>query len=321
MRPAQVRWRTATVAILLVTDVVLLGLILADAASATPEPEGVWARLAVSTTNLEDVSCVDDWHCVAVGGSVLWTSDAGRTWHAATTPARRGVHSVSCPTSQVCYGVNNSGEVVKTSDGGRSWWLLTVLQADSSDISCPTADDCFTDDGFESHDGGNSWRYTIRLFGRGIECPSSSLCYVAGPTQSTHGQILANRGNGWVPQVISEKFLTAISCRSEEACVAVGGGGYGTNILRTTDGQRWTVEYSTVKPENLFDVSCPTLKTCFAVNGTASVIATRNGGRTWSRQSTATTGWLFGISCPSPRTCIGVGGSMEGGVIVRYQLT
>lgn len=293
--------------------------------SAPSELRGTWADThALVTATLYDVSCADPSHCVAVGaaGIILRTGNGGISWAADSPGNQHSLIGVSCPSSTVCFAVTNYGEVLSTLDGGQTWSLSTLSDSSINDISCPTTVDCFTASGFETHDGANGWHQTSKLGAVNIECPARTVCYAARETETTHGEIVANRTNGWSRQAVTPRFLNAISCSGIDSCIAAGGGAWGSNILRTVDGQKWSVQYVTASGQTLFDVGCMTVDSCAVVDGTANVLATMNHGQTWTTQSTGLAGRLYAISCPSSDSCFAVGSapnSIGGGIIVHYQ--
>jgi len=351
-----IHWQTPSLFIAIITLVAVTGAVLADAprwpfkaapsnsqssnaipfgpgpspdatpwpATASSPPPGRWMmqNTAVSAM-LVDISCVDASHCIAVGaaGLIVSTADAGNTWtpgHSGTTHPLAGV---SCPSPTVCYAVSNSGELFKTGDAGLTWTISTLRNRMPLAISCPTTADCLTADGFETHDGGDSWKQASRIGALNVACPTSSRCY-AVRNQLGHGVILGRNGGGWTLQTVTPYFLNAVLCTSVNTCVAVGGGASGSNILTTSDGRSWTVRQHEAIRQTLLDVGCATGDTCFVVDGTANVLATTDQGQTWAWQSTGLVGSLYAISCPASDSCFAVGAgpaATGGGLVAHYQ--
>lgn len=101
---------------------------------------------------------------------------------------------VSCPSPTVCFAANNWGEVIKTVDGGQTWSMLSTLDDISIfDISCATTLNCATANGFQTDNGGISWRQASSLGAVNIECPASNVCYGAAE-RNTQGAILVESG-------------------------------------------------------------------------------------------------------------------------------
>lgn len=322
-------WQFTTVMVLLLTALILTGLVIQTHPVAThpsvvrPKPSGTWTTPSTAVPQtLFDVSCAGGGHCVAVGGTILWTSDGGRSWASGKPAGRHNMLRVSCPSPTVCFAANNWGEVIKTVDGGQTWSMLSTLDDISIfDISCATTLNCATANGFQTDNGGISWRHASSLGAVNIECPASNVCYAAAE-RNTQGAILVNRGDGWSTETVTPRFLDAISCSDADTCLAVGGGAWGTDILRIAKGQTWRVQRLTTKAQTLFDVGCLTIDSCVVVDGTADVLGTTDHGQTWNVQATGLHGYLYGISCSSGDFCIAVGAapvSVGGGLIARYQ--
>ena len=292
--------------------------------AASSPPAGRWMvqNTAVSAV-LVDISCADGSHCIAVGaaGVIVSTSDAGNTWSTGRSGTTHALAGLSCPSLTVCYAVTNFGELLKTADAGLTWSISVLRNRTPFAIACATNADCVTADGYETHDGGGSWRQRSRLGAINVACPVSSRCY-AVRNQLDHGVIVGRSGDGWTLLTVTPYFLNAVACISVNTCVAVGGGESGSNILTTGDGQSWTVRQHEAIRQTLLDVGCATGDTCFVVDGTANVLATTDQGQTWAWQSTGLLGSLYAISCPASDSCFAVGGgppATGGGLVAHYQ--
>ena len=125
--------------------------------------------------------------------------------------------------------------------------------------------------------------------------------------------------------------LTAVSCSSDTACVAVGV--VGTRALAERwDGTSWRVLTMAVPTDSssLAGVSCSSAVSCVAVGSAygpspATALVERWNGSTWTRQRTARVGHarstrLTGVSCPSARVCVAVGVSEVGSVVHERSL-
>jgi hypothetical protein len=126
--------------------------------------------------------------------------------------------------------------------------------------------------------------------------------------------------------------LTAVSCSSDTACIAVGV--IGTRALTEHwDGSSWRV-LSMSSPSgssSLAGVSCRSGGSCIAVGSAfverspATALVERWNGSTWSRQRTPRVGHarsarLTGVSCPSARVCVAVGVAAVGSVVHERSL-
>jgi photosystem II stability/assembly factor-like uncharacterized protein len=103
---------------------------------------------------LYGVSCPAAHTCVAVGtnGTILRTSDGGRSWPRVPTPLRPGqadLNAVACAGNGVCRAVGGGsngkeGVVLWSGDAGRTWQVeplpnVAALYA----IACPRTDLCY----------------------------------------------------------------------------------------------------------------------------------------------------------------------------------
>ena len=118
--------------------------------------------------------------------------------------------------------------------------------------------------------------------------------------------------------------LTGVACPSPNSCFAVG---YDTTAARTKslvkhwNGSSWAIMRS-LDPKrsastNLTAVSCPSVKSCFAVGSytiahNPRTLAEHWNGKSWAIMSTinpnhSASTVLNGVSCPSPKSCFAVG--------------
>ncbi|GAC1433132.1 MAG: hypothetical protein NVSMB65_06890 [Chloroflexota bacterium] len=64
---------------------------------------------------------------------------------------------------------------------------------------------------------------------------------------------------------------------------------------------------SALIPPALYDVSCPSARTCYVVGYHGTIYGTADGGRSWTQENARTTWGLRGITCLSASTCWAVG--------------
>ena len=144
--------------------------------SGYPRP-GWEARPTGSTARLRGLAAVD--HDVAWtaggGGTVLRTTDGGRTWHPASPPGAAGlefrdVEAFDADTAVVlAIGESDASRVYRTEDGGRSWTLAFRNEDPRAFYDCMAFSDhrrglAVSDpvDGrfrvLSTEDGGRSWK-------------------------------------------------------------------------------------------------------------------------------------------------------------------
>jgi len=171
----------------------------------------------------------------------------------------------------------------------------------------------------------------------GVSCPSPVICIAVGYyTNGSNIEVtLAEHWNGktWAirptptPAGARSSGLTAVSCPSASACIAVGGytaaSGMGVPLAEHWNGTGWAIQ-PTPTPTGALSgalnaVSCPSATICTAVggdtnsSGTGVTLAERWNGSGWAVQATPdTSGFSFnalsGVSCPSALACTAVGG-------------
>jgi photosystem II stability/assembly factor-like uncharacterized protein len=292
-----------------------------------------WVRRNVprgsELAGLNDVSCIDESHCTAVGGylapgpafefkPLIVTTDDGASWSRVSAPelgADSILHSIDCVTALRCRAVGSLGRrtlVLRTSNGV-NWFREASPSAGTGDNVLQS-----------------------------IDCVSNAHCTAVGhfdpvPGNATRSRTLVVRLNGGPPWTAvpspnpapsqSGSFLDEVSCVTPTTCVAVGGvrpasaAGGRAFILRTTDGTTWT--RSATPPATgeieVVGVDCQTATACTAT-GTVwdatynralrNMILRTTNGTSWSSpspESEKTGRALLGVSCTSEVTCLSVG--------------
>ena len=265
------------------------------------------------------VSCSSSHACMAVGGYATKSHPGGtvplaeawngKTWRVKATPRPTGesaLGSVSCRSATRCMAVG---------EGGTS-----------------------TNNAFSEAWNGRSWsiKRTPRLPGttysvlNSVSCVSVRVCMAVGDYQthqSSRSRTLAELWNGkkWArratPNPVSGangNSLNGVSCRSANACVAVG-----VDLAETWNGKVWTRAAIGDDPAHtvrvLEGVSCRATNACVAVGfgestspAIGSTLAERWTGDQWAVETTpspegAVESDLDGVSCSSPSACVAVG--------------
>lgn len=201
------------------------------------------------------------------------TGDGSWRWQN-PLPQGNSLRGISCPATNLCYAVGDSGTILKTTDGGASWL------GQSSGVSTSLAS---------------------------IECPSPAICYAL----SSYGKLLrtSNGGASWSSQELSTKssfYVAGLSCPSTQECYIVGN--YGLIVATADGGETWQEQESGIS-ESLVDVSCPNVATCYAV-GVDGIILKRSGNSGWSKQTSNVSDLLLDISCPTVSACLITGYSV-----------
>jgi photosystem II stability/assembly factor-like uncharacterized protein len=300
--------------------------------------------------NLTGISCVSPRVCMVTGdiddvsgGSVIGTTDGGRTWQQLTAPPGVGaLAAVSCATSVICEvagsGNGDAGAVYGTTDGGKSWTIQSAVIGGGFflAIACPSIEVCEAtgNEGmiFGTVNGGASWSQqkvppSADLV-NGISCPSITTCeavgYGVGAIRTSDG------GTDWLPQALpsSVQELSGVSCYSLTHCVAVGidsthSGRREIGVLVSTDdgGVTWIRRNIPTGIDDLTSVACRPSGMCEAVGlGSTAIIGSTDGGRMWTPQVVPGSPYLLSVACPGLRKCEAVGQKANDDVAV-YRTT
>src|SRR5579859_7996269 len=88
-----------------------LAAVLGCAAGASTVPAGWSAERSGTTATLDDVGCLTATHCFAVGaaGTLLATTDGGRSWHHTASPTRAPLYRIACAAPASCYVLARPG--------------------------------------------------------------------------------------------------------------------------------------------------------------------------------------------------------------------
>jgi hypothetical protein len=242
-------------------------------------------------------------------------SAAARRWALAPAPRSTLIDSlaaVSCSSARACTAVGSGaapGPIAAERWDGKRWQVVrlpTPPKAIASELG-------------------------------GVSCVNAGACEAVGfsDTGSFYAGVavpLADRWNGrhWKLQTMPPPgpvaSLSAVSCASADACMAVGN--WGTDdvdqalLAERWNGKRWSSVRmrSPAGPAeiDMNSVSCPSANACIAVGDYTPPglwqlpLAERWNGRSWSIEKTIdpnrradTT--LSSVSCPSRRECVAVG--------------
>ena len=243
---------------------------------------------------VESISCSSVTACTIAGTSAgpvsLTTEDGGRTWVTHRLPIEvRNLADLSCSGPRTCTAVGTSLslhgplEAATTIDGGVTWTTSEI----SSDP-----------DGWAAR----------------LSCGPGGPCAVAGPAVSENTVSVRRAGGStWTAHGLpaGPSVLSAVSCATTTACVAVGAG----VALRSQDGGADWSTATTPPPtgDSLTVVTCASATTCLAGGwrptsgaGVAStILRSTDDGATWH----ASTGVpadprITAIACPTATTCV-----------------
>lgn len=260
------------------------------------------------TPQLNDVTCLDAMHCLAVGGStVLVTADGGMTW--TSEFAGQDLSAVTCVNESDCIagGWNASWRVgsAAVSTNGGATWQESVDDPPLQSLGC-TSTFCVGSGlgiAFSSGDDGETWQHfglpdDLDASLNSVVCLSTTTCIVVG--QNLQGNT--------DPTATAAAFMT------------------------TDDGQEWTNISPSFPPatSGMAELACPSSDTCYALgypnldNDALVAAMTTDSGEDWTSVSGPTgvtlgmpysfdDGFGFnGLSCYSTTACVVVGQGASG---------
>lgn len=272
-------------------------------------PESSWnlsAQPAGFSDGLQGVACPTTTNCIAVGGSLIATSETdGATWTYQSTPDNQsGLQAVACGSASTCVAV-----------GGTT----------GSYAPNPLALAYFTTNGATWDTASLPGGITIL---RGVSCSGPSACFAVGETSTGAGVVVltSNGGATWTTSTLPPGIgpLYTASCTSPTTCV-IGGGVlnqqtaiYDGYILVTTDtGASWTSAQLPASTGSITAINCDSASDCVALTYTqvntvtypgATALVSTDGGGSWSDgQMLAGVANINDVSCSSVMNCTAVG--------------
>ena len=280
---------------------------------------------------LESVSCIRPHHCVAVGYTLGGVPNGlghgafveawnGSSWSVQPTPSAAGqieLHSVSCTSLRNCVAVGLESPLLNTNIrqplierwNGANW---TIDQQASPSV---LSDAC-----------GTVCPDLSRVLA-GVACASASACEAVGSTDTSQGSTtFAESWNGtsWATTPTANPApappsdtLTAVSCKTPTACVAVGSG-QNKVFAERWDGKRWSVQGTTRgSAPTANGISCISGSGCEIVgfraessdNGTTRPQAWLWNGLRWAAQNPPglSSASLESVACPTVSDCFAAG--------------
>ena len=251
----------------------------------TSDGGGTWASVAgpnqlTSSIGVTVLACTTAESCVAVasdpadqsGAAVAFvTNDGGATWTDSVLPTDFVPTGLQCVSGELCVasGFSQSpdgsstippGTVLYSSDDGATWAAASVPPGlgPLGRVSCADSTDCvasfFGDDGSSSQilastDGGQSWSEAAAsglpaAFVTGLSCPTAAECWAAGMMRVGSG---GSDGSGG------------------PIAVKLGPGAGGIVASSSDDGQTWQVQQLPHGVLVVFDITCPSDTSCYAL--------------------------------------------------------
>jgi photosystem II stability/assembly factor-like uncharacterized protein len=322
---------------------------------AAPAPAAWHAEGSGTTSTLYDIGCLTASRCFAVGdaGTLLATTDGGRTWRREASPTGAPLYRIACAPPASCYVIARPETILVTHDAG-AHWAARALPVHVPGLVLPG---CVI--GGQPVPPQGEPPCPLGLLD--ISCPSASTCYAVAtapsgydgnPISQTPGAepgsslwLTTDGGATWTRQPIPPGVvcdgdcnvaygypLEWVFCAPSGPCWAGGNqlvgshDGFASALLVTpAPGGSWRLEpgcpASGPCSEPVTDVgACPTGTGCYAVNnsspfadGSTVGIYTATG-QNGPNVTVPASLVINDIACPAARTCYTAG---AGGVILR----
>jgi photosystem II stability/assembly factor-like uncharacterized protein len=331
---------------MLATVLALVAMVSCAAWTSACPTTATWQTEHSGTTHtLYDAGCLTAAHCFAVGGdgTLLATTNGGRTWHHETIPTKAPLYRVACAGRASCYVIARPSTIWVTHDAGAHWAARTLpVHVPGLALAGCVAGDASSPQG----------ETPCRLGLLDISCPSASTCYAVAtlpggwdttPVSKASGAgsslwLTRNGGTTWTRQAIPSGVvcngdcnagvfygypLEWVACAPTGPCLAGGNQLIGSHegfaaawLVTPAPGGHWRLEPGCPAggcSEPVTDVGvCPARNLCYAVNnsspfGDGSSVtrytATGNGANATVPARLV----IEDIACPAARTCYTAG--------------
>jgi photosystem II stability/assembly factor-like uncharacterized protein len=222
-------------------------------------------------------------------GTILKTTDGGKTWSKVTCPALGQLSRVQLFKSNVAYLLCDT-ILLKSIDGGTSWHVLkTGNIGDVHFTSDVTGYGIYQNNKvMKTVDGGLNWSAvynsttanTNYLF-RYISCPDDITIYVCGWTTSARSIYFKSVDGGATWQTMNN-FTSAFSNKMIFYTSTSGFVFLSQDVLKTTDGGiSWAETSAPAENGIVNDIYMANENIGFALSNTKSFSTTNDGGQTW----------------------------------------
>jgi photosystem II stability/assembly factor-like uncharacterized protein len=310
--------------------IIVLASVCASVDIASAAPKAAYKALPDDLFSVTFPNEKEGWAC-GRWGTVLHTSDNGKTWTRQDTGIGYTLASIHFADARNGWAVGDEGTIIHTADGGKTWakqkspfpyFLMGVYFANAQKGWIVTERTTI----LHTEDGGKTW---VKQFSDlDYVLKSISFCDERnGWAVGEYGFIYHTNDGGttWKQQAgefgISEEsgelvagnYLFSVHAMSPQAAWAVGIDGY---VTRTSDGGKtWTKVSVPVPKVHLYAVAAKS--GAVAIGGDGIFLWSSDGGITWKNPSFTPSiryGWIYGVALPGPGKLVAVG--WEGAVYV-----
>ncbi len=255
-------------------------------------------------------------------------------WSAPSAIDTHPVNDLSCPSSELCVGVDDYGDVIASTDptGGSSAWTTAKISDEPEppytepnaldDVSCthPPASLCVAGGVsgiFTSSDpAGEAGAWTKVGVGndvRAVSCASTSLCVASFGNEgeiATSSDPAGGTGAWKISQVDAGNPIVALSCPTESLCVGLDDA---ENILTSSNPtggpDDWTIAH--LGTGAFSSLSCTSTSFCVAVGGSSLIDSTNptGGASAWKAQREVfpKENFYARVACASAELCVVAG--------------
>lgn len=290
-----------------------------------------WATVPSGVTNdLNDLSCVDERTCYAVGGApfiggpgiVIKTINGGDIWTTQPIPTTQPLRGIHCPTTSLCYAAGSGGVILKTTNGGDAWTSLPSGTTSTLwDIWAPTSSTVMAvgDLGTfrRSTDSGATWTgYNPPVLGpfepslHALFC-ASGTCWIGADNSTIRRS--TDAGVTWTTMTTPSGTVGVSEIFSRNGTTVWGSASFVQAIKSIDGGVTWSAfpipaagGYSAIEfVDDLLGW----------MGGNGTIIKTTNGGMSWTDEVLPTRLYFRDLQCFGANLCYVVG---DDGTILRY---
>jgi len=278
----------------------------------------------------------DGWAC-GRWGTVLHTSDGGKTWVRQNTNVDYSLSSIFFIDSKHGWAVGDEGTIIHTQDGGKTWdnqkspvsfVLMDVYFATPTKgwIVTEQTHILYTDN------GGKTW--SIQFKDKDFILKAISFCdQLNGWAVGEYGYIYHTRNGGITWEKQAGKFEISASTGEPEGgnilfdVVAIDpqvawAVGIDSYVIRTVDGGKtWQEVNLNVPKKHLFCVYADKTGTIL-IGGKGIFLSSADGGKTWKNPAFVppiTYGWFYGLGRRGPSEFVAAG--WEGSIYLNTSNT
>jgi photosystem II stability/assembly factor-like uncharacterized protein len=246
-------------------------------------------------------------------GKIFQTTDSGNTWKP-VSDTNRGVRAITMIDEKNGYAVGDGSLFLKTTDGGATWTPKDIgapAPQDLTSIRCASATLCVaaTKAGtllVRTADGGETFAFptpsTAPIFAAGFA--SATELVAVGESGSTVRSTDAGLNFAPVGGRLLGRFTRIRAGGAPGSAFAPGPDG---TLGKTVDGGRTWTRGNVSTPEDVLDVSFPTVTEGYALDIEGGLFRTSTGGTSWRPLDIGTTADPLAVHATDASTVLLIG--------------